>query len=102
MTPGSDRGAGPAGASPPRWVRSRAVFERRGEFGIALLARDGHDVRVLAGTGAAVWDAFRSPATVDEVAAALADAFAADPVTVRRDVDPLVDELRARGLLVTA
>jgi hypothetical protein len=102
MTPGSDHGAEPADAPPSRWVRSRAVLERRGEFGVALLAVDGRDVRVLAGTGAAVWDAFGTPATVDDVAAILADAFDADPVTVRRDVAPLVEELRARGLLVAA
>lgn len=81
-------------------MQSRTVLVRRGEFGVALLERTATAPQVLTGTGAAVWDSFDEPSTVPGVTARLATEYGVAPEVVACDVDRLVTDLLALGLLV--
>lgn len=50
--------------------------------------------------GTRIWLLLDAGSTVDAVVAAIAEEFEADPGEVARDVDELVTELAARGLVV--
>jgi hypothetical protein len=50
--------------------------------------------------GTRIWTLLAEGATVAAVAAALAQEFDAEPAAIARDVDELVTELAARGLVV--
>lgn len=84
-----------------RWRRAPDALWRRTAAGAVVLARHGDAPQVLNPTAAAVWDLLAEPVTVVDAVAALTDAFAADPATVRADVDALVARLAATGLVVT-
>jgi hypothetical protein len=50
--------------------------------------------------GTRIWTLLAEGATVDAVVAALTQEFDGDPAAIARDVDELVAELAARGLVV--
>jgi coenzyme PQQ synthesis protein D (PqqD) len=56
----------------------------------------------LNAVGTRVWMLLESGSTVDGAAAAIAAEFDADPAEIARDVDDLVADLAARGLVVPA
>ena len=56
-------------------------------------------VHLLNTTATRIWDLLEAPHTTAEVVAALAAEFEAAPETLRGDVDKLLAELRARGLV---
>jgi Coenzyme PQQ synthesis protein D (PqqD) len=92
-----------AAASPPTHrvlvQRSPAVVWRDGEFGVVLLAPGATEPQTLTGTGRELWRAIARPITTAELAAELADAFAADPAVVEADIAPVLNELRRLGAL---
>ena len=53
----------------------------------------------LAGTGRALWAALDEPATFDDVCARLAAAHDAEVAAVAADLEPVIDDLVARGVL---
>ncbi len=83
---------------PARWRRRAGVLERRGPFGVALWAPEHDEPLVLAGTGPAVWDALAVGGSDDELAAALAEAFGADPRRVAADLAATLEVLARAGL----
>jgi hypothetical protein len=74
------------------------VLWRAGAFGVVLGVPGGEPI-TLTGTGRALWDALAEPVTPAELAAGLADAFAADPEVVAADIAPVLAELGRVGAL---
>ncbi len=66
--------------------------------GETVIHRRGR-VHVLDPVATLVWRCCDGDASVDEIAAELADSFGTSPATVRRDVGAAVDQLGALGLL---
>lgn len=79
-----------------------ALWRRVGPVVVARTPQPGAPVWTLSDTGAAVWDAFASPRTVDDVVDTLALAYAVEPDQVAESVAPFARELEACGLLVPA
>ena len=86
------------GAS-PRWERDPAVLWRFGPELVVFLAPDSVAPTSLSGTGVALWAALDQPRTVRELAARLAAEFGADPDVVESDIEPVVANLAAIGVL---
>ncbi len=80
--------------------RAPGVFERRSLSSLVLLAPDSADVLVLEGTGPAVWAALEQPRTLDELSTALAATFGASPAVVQADLQPVLEQLVAGGMLL--
>ena len=101
--PGSDAATGGPGSPPPAddptIVRAPGAIWRDGDFGVVVLGTAGHEPVTLAGTGVAVWDALDAPIGRRALVELLARRFAADPVRVARDVEPVLDGLLAEGVL---
>ena len=53
----------------------------------------------LAGTGRALWAVLDEPAAFDEVCARLAADHDADVVAIAADLEPVIDDLVARGMV---
>jgi hypothetical protein len=68
------------------------VLFRRLPNAVLARPRDGSLMR-LRGSGADLWDELEQPRTIAELTAALADRFAADPVTVDDDIAPVIESL---------
>ena len=60
------------------------------------------DPSVLPGTAAAVWSLLAEPATLDELVDALAEVYGGDRAVIARDVDDLLDRLRALAVIEAA
>lgn len=56
-------------------------------------------VRILNDTGSRIWELADGTRTVGEIAAALTQEFAVDPVEARASATAFVDELAAKGLV---
>jgi hypothetical protein len=80
-------------------VRAAGALWRAGDFGVVVLGTRRSDPLTLAGTGVAIWDALAEPRSRPELARELAARFAADPARVASDVEPVLDELVASGVL---
>lgn len=91
-----------ATASPNAHFR-KAETEAGAEAGAVILLSpaSGEWVR-LDGPAAEIWDGFEYPATIGEVAAALAAAYDAPADEIGTDVRALADDLLARGLIEEA
>ena len=50
--------------------------------------------------GSTIWSAVEGGATLDELVATVVSTYDVSPELVRRDVATLIDELRARGLVL--
>jgi hypothetical protein len=81
-----------------RLVRAADVVWRAGAFGV-VLGVPGREPLTLEGTGRALWDALADPVTPAELAAELANGFAADPDVVAADIAPVLDELARAGAI---
>lgn len=89
----AERGSGTVGRSP-------SVLTRSGAFGVVVLGRHDDAPITLAGTGVAVWDALADPCSIHDLMSRLASTFAVDPARIRADVEPMVEDLVSRGILV--
>jgi hypothetical protein len=79
-------------------LRRRAeVLWRRVTSGVVLLTPEAADVIEVTGPGAEIWDLLAEPITFGELTARLARDHESDAATVRRDVEPVLEELVARG-----
>ena len=66
---------------------------------LCLYRADVDAVLVLSPTAADIWQLIDGEASVDDISATLAVAYAADPTVVRSDVLRTVADLRDRGFL---
>ena len=78
------------------------VLWRRSLDAVVLLPAGAEDVLTLAGTGPAVWELLAEWRTYDDLVENLARAFGATPDAVSGDLEPLIAELEAQGVLQTA
>ena len=66
-----------------------------------LIRRRGDDETILlTGSGLALWLALGEPADLADLADRLARDHQADPATVLSDIEPVVDDLVDRGVLL--
>jgi hypothetical protein len=91
------RGDPAANDTQVRWVQARHALSKWLIDGVLVLPPGADHPFVLSASGAAVWSALAQPRSVAEVVAELAERYATDPIIVRRDVGPLIEELTARG-----
>jgi Coenzyme PQQ synthesis protein D (PqqD) len=82
-----------------RWERDSRTLSRSAPGIVVLLGPTGSDPIVLRGTGVALWAALERPQSTDEVAARLATGFVTDPDAVRSDIEPVLAQLSAAGVL---
>jgi len=78
-----------------RFVRSPHVLQRRTLETFVLLAVDGDEPVILAGTGADVWALLAEARTLEEVVDTLAEHYSGDPAVIAADVSALLDTLVA-------
>jgi Coenzyme PQQ synthesis protein D (PqqD) len=64
-----------------------------------VLGPERGDPIVLRGTGVALWRALDRPQSTDELAISLAEEFDASADAVRSDIEPVLAELSAAGVL---
>ena len=84
----------PSGA-PARWQRRSDVSWRASLDAVVVQAPTATDPSVLAGTAAAVWTLLAEPATVEELVDALTEVYGGDRAVIARDVEALVERMRA-------
>ena len=75
------------------------VLTRRVESDLVALNLENEEYYGLDDVGTAIWEALVASTTVDAAVAKLLEEFEVDEDTLRRDVDHLIEELSARGLL---
>jgi hypothetical protein len=75
------------------------VLWRRSLDAVVLLPVRGDDVLTLAGSGPAVWELLAEWRTVENLVEVLAAAYGASGELVAADLDPLLADLRASGVL---
>ncbi len=92
---------GGAGCSPvAAYVHETRVFVRRTADCVLLLGTEGSSPLALRGTAIAIWNAFASPRSVDDVAEELAASYGAPFERVGTEVASLVETLQGRGMLI--
>jgi len=82
-------------------TRNPDVLQQDLDGEVLLLLPEGSEVLHLNDSASALWLALEEPRTLDEVAALLAETYAADPDVVRADLLALLPDLQARGALLT-
>ncbi len=87
--------------APPRYQRHPEALHRQLEDGVLLLAgRGDQDQPVFVeGTGSVLWELLADPWSLDELVAALAEAYGADPAEVAAGVAPVLDQLVDEGVV---
>jgi len=83
-------------------TRNPDVLQQDLDGEVLLLLPGGSAVLHLNDSASALWRALDEPRTLDEVAAMLAETYAADPDVVRADLLALLPDLRACGALLTS
>jgi Coenzyme PQQ synthesis protein D (PqqD) len=89
----------PGGVSNQVWERDERTLSRSTPDVVVLLGPEGRDSIVLRGTGVALWGALDPPASTEDLAARLAKEFGTDLAAVRSDIEPVVAQLAAAGVL---
>lgn len=82
------------------WARSDSALWRR-SLGVTYVL-DQSEVVVLGGPAALVWELLAAPWTLPEMAGALAELHGVQPAEVKAEVDQVVQQLAAHGLVVTS
>ena len=83
-------------------TRNPDVLQQNLDGEVLLLLPEGLEVLHLNDSASALWLALDEPRTLDEVAALLAETYAADPDVIRADLLALLPDLQARGALLTS
>ena len=81
-----------------RFVQAPVLSRRSGDALLLLPLGDARPLS-LTGTGIMIWDEFREPRSVHDVARALAPRFDAGEGDIERDVERLVNELAEHDAL---
>jgi len=82
-----------------RVTRKAGVLLTRAGDEAVLVDDAGGNVHVLNRTGAQLWELSANEPTVDALAESIAGSYAADPATVRADVERMLTELCDLGLV---
>ena len=82
--------------------RNPDVLQQDLDGEVLLLLPQGSEVLHLNDSASALWRALDKPRTLDEVAATLSEAYAADPSIVRADLLAVLPELQARGAVLSS
>jgi hypothetical protein len=86
-----------------RYQRSPHVVWRATLTAVVVLAVDGPEPLVLAGTGADVWTLLAEPRSLAELVAAMVERYSGHAAVISADVSALLATLRDAGVvLVTA
>ena len=83
------------------WVANPRVLHRRMPDGVILLAVSGGDPVFLEGTAEELWDLLTTPISLAAVARELADRHGAEVGVVENDIAAALDDLVARGLVLS-
>ena len=81
------------------YAHESRAFVRRTADCVLLLGPKGSSPLALRGTALAIWDAFASPRSVNDVALELAASYDAPRERVSAEVASLVEALHGRGML---
>lgn len=87
-------------APAPALQRAPGVVDSAVGDDVLVLAPGAEQVLRLEGTARAVWELLAAPATEEELAVELAEAYAAPLAQVRADLQPLLRDLQDRGVLL--
>ena len=82
--------------------RNPDVLQQDLDGEVLLLLPEGSEVLRLNDSASALWRALDEPRTLDEVAALLAETYAADLGVVVADLLALLPDLQARGALLNS
>lgn len=89
-------------------MTSKTAFEISGDVvtspmgdELALLDFNSSTYFTLNATGTAVWEALKEPNTVEDISQAIASRYGISPDTSRADVEDLIEQLLAAGLVKT-
>jgi Coenzyme PQQ synthesis protein D (PqqD) len=82
-----------------RWRRDERTLFRAAPGVVVLLGPDVGDPIALRGTGVALWEVLDRPQSTEELAKRLAADFTGDTATVRSDIEPVIAQLAAVGVL---
>ena len=83
-----------------RYRRSPEVLWRSTPSGVVILPPGEREPLLLESTGIALWEVLAKPVTLDAAAQALADAYGVEPNRVAVDIEPVIDVLVRRGVIV--
>jgi PqqD family protein of HPr-rel-A system len=82
------------------WSRDPALPYQRMDEEMIVIDPRAREVHLLNETAARIWDLLETPASVDELCAALADEYeGATPEALRAEVEGFVKDLSGKGLL---
>jgi Coenzyme PQQ synthesis protein D (PqqD) len=82
-----------------RWERDDRTLTRSAPGVVVVLGPGDGDPICLRGTGVALWEALGRPQSTEDLSARLASAFDAGRAEVRADVEPVIAQLAAAGVL---
>lgn len=85
-----------------RFRRRADVLWRRSLDAVVILPAGATEVLTLAETGPDLWELLAAPASVADLAYALARRYDADPAVVESDLTPVVDHLVTVGAVEVA
>jgi hypothetical protein len=81
-------------------LRRADVLWRRVVDGVLILPRGAEQPVLLTGSGVALWDELTEPAPFDELVARLALAHRVERELAAADLDPVIEDLVDRGVLI--
>lgn len=80
-------------------LRRADVLWRATLDGVLIRSPGATEVTKLAGTGRSLWAALEEPASFDDVCRRLAESHDATAEVIAADLEPVIDDLVARGVL---
>lgn len=83
-----------------RWTRSDRAITRWVPDGVLVLLLPDGEPDLVTGSGGLLWDLLGEPATLDQLATALARHFHHEQAAVADDLRRTLDDLAARSLVV--
>lgn len=89
-------------AVPGRWQRRTDVSWRETLDAVVVQAPSADDPSVLAGTAAVVWTLLAEPVTVAELVDTLVEVYGGERAVIARDVEALVERMRALDVVEAA
>ena len=85
-----------------RWQRSTDVVWRQTADRVLLLHVDAPEPVVVAGPGPLLWDLLKDPASLEDLAAGLSEAYKMPAERIAWDIEPVLAELTRQGLVRSA
>ncbi len=85
-----------------RPVRSPATASRVFSGEAVVITPGENMLRMFNAAGSRIWELADGSHTVDEIVAALVDAYVVEPEVARADVESFIEDLAGKGLLVLA